>query len=93
MLPLKQRRKSSARSNLLTVHTRISKHFSSELKRRARAQRDAEKKAAKAAAAKAKAPASSSSSSANDDEELDPTAYFNNRTKVLQEREAKGLVK
>jgi lysyl-tRNA synthetase class 2 len=67
----------------------------SELKRRAKAAKVAEEKAAKAAvkaAAEAAKPASaSSSSSAAAEEELDPSKYFENRSKTLAGWTAAGV--
>ncbi|RHY30314.1 hypothetical protein DYB32_004417 [Aphanomyces invadans] len=67
-----------------------------ELKRRLKlekaAQAKAEKEAAKAAAAAAAGPKKATAAAGGDgDDELDPTAYFENRTKLLAELEAEGV--
>ncbi|OQR87036.1 lysyl-tRNA synthetase [Achlya hypogyna] len=65
-----------------------------ELKRREKAAKaaaaKAEKEAAKAAKAAA-APATAKKATAEAEDELDPTAYFENRTKLLAELEADGI--
>ncbi|CAK4710629.1 hypothetical protein LEN26_013604 [Aphanomyces euteiches] len=65
-----------------------------ELKRRQKAEKaaqaKAEKEAAKAAAAATAGPKKAAVAAADDDE-LDPTAYFDNRTKLLAEMEADGI--
>lgn len=66
-----------------------------ELKRRQKAEKaaaaKAEKAAKKAAADAAKPAAAKKAGGAADDEELDPTAYFANREKMLAELEAEGV--
>ncbi|KAF0686824.1 Aste57867_21384 [Aphanomyces stellatus] len=66
-----------------------------ELKRRLKAEKaaqaKAEKDAAKAAKAAAAPVAKKAASAADAEDELDPTAYFENRTKLLAEMEADGV--
>lgn len=66
-----------------------------ELKRRQKAEKaaqlKAEKAAKKAAADAAKPAAGAKKAGAADDEELDPTAYFANREKMLADLEAEGI--
>ncbi|TYZ61892.1 hypothetical protein PybrP1_006468 [[Pythium] brassicae (nom. inval.)] len=68
-----------------------------ELKRRLKAEKAAQAKAEKAAAKAEKAAAagpakpSASAAAADDEEELDPTAYFANREKMLAELEKSGV--
>ncbi|KAE9332940.1 Lysine--tRNA ligase [Phytophthora rubi] len=63
-----------------------------ELKRRLKAEKAAAAKAEKAAKKAAEAAAKPKKAAAqNDDEELDPTAYFANREKALEELETQGV--
>ncbi|RLN86904.1 hypothetical protein BBJ28_00026114, partial [Nothophytophthora sp. Chile5] len=66
-----------------------------ELKRRQKAEKaakaKAEKAAKKAAEAVAAGPSKAKASAAADEEELDPTAYFANREKMLVELEQQGV--
>ncbi|EQC40015.1 lysyl-tRNA synthetase, class II [Saprolegnia diclina VS20] len=62
-----------------------------ELKRREKAAKAAAAKAEKEAAKAAKAPTAAKKTTTEADDELDPTAYFDNRTKLLAELEADGI--
>ncbi|KAL7683325.1 putative lysine-tRNA ligase, class II, nucleic acid-binding protein [Plasmopara halstedii] len=62
-----------------------------ELKRRLKAEKAAKAKAEKAAKKATEAATKPTKAAANDDEELDPTAYFANREKTLVELEKQGI--
>ncbi|KAI9919967.1 hypothetical protein PsorP6_015506 [Peronosclerospora sorghi] len=65
-----------------------------ELKRRLKAEKAAKEKAEKAAkkaAAAAATPKKAANATFADDDEVDPTAYFANREKMLRELEAQGI--
>jgi len=68
--------------------------FTSELKRRQKAEREAKKKADKLAAKAAQAaqqPAEARGKAFADEDPIDPSKYFENREKLLSEAAAKGL--
>eukprot|EP00903_Cladosiphon_okamuranus_P010838 g10239.t1 len=81
-----------------TGEQKVSKNaLKKQLKAEAAAKKKAEKEAAKASAAAAAPPASAAASArskakagANDEEELDPTQYFANRSKAIAQLEEEG---